>query len=75
MKYPRYHVLTRTVCEGLVNCWILTDQHGNETLQTFNSYDEAEHHLNEHLQDMIDNGMTILEVADLVDDYEIEEIT
>jgi len=68
----RYEVQTLTVCEGWINCWTLTDCRGHESLQTFRSKGKAEDALNEHLQDMIDEGMTILDVATLAEDYRIE---
>ena len=48
----RYEVHTYTLCQGWINCWMLTDENGNETSESFPTIKAAQIELDEFFADI-----------------------
>jgi hypothetical protein len=52
-----WYVETATLCDGYVNCWHVTDEHGNESPMTFETLHDAEMELHDFGISCRDAGM------------------
>lgn len=51
----KFEVQHYTLCDGWVNTWLMTDSDGNESIEVFNTYQEANDALDEFLEDTMDS--------------------
>jgi hypothetical protein len=47
-----YEVQHYTLCDGWINCWTITDENDVETLETFDTIEEAQAALDEFFADL-----------------------
>lgn len=70
----RYEVHTYTLCQGWVNCWMVTDHDGSEYPETFETIDAARSEINDFLTDIqieIMNGWREAQDGHEHDDFRI----
>jgi len=67
-------VHTWTICEGWVNCWTVTDEHGDEQLSRYQTIETAQAEIDELFEDIeseIESGERAPDEGYDRDDYRI----
>jgi hypothetical protein len=67
--YPRWEVLTHTLCDGWVNTWTITEPGKPEHPETFATREEAD----QALADYLEEGRLAAEAGDLAEAPEPDE--
>ena len=73
----RFEVHTWTLCEGWVNCWTVTDEHGNEQPDSYQTIETAQAEIDELFDDIkseIESGERAPDEDFERDDYRIFDV-